>query len=60
VVAATYVPGGYDDFVRHFIPELQRRGLCHRDCAGTTLQDPRPAAPGGWLVEAVAAQAAAE
>src|SRR5260370_13933190 len=27
VVAATYVPGAYADFVRHVVPEFQRRGL---------------------------------
>src|SRR6185436_1424646 len=34
VVAATYVPGAYGDFVKHAIPELQRRGLYHKDYAG--------------------------
>jgi alkanesulfonate monooxygenase SsuD/methylene tetrahydromethanopterin reductase-like flavin-dependent oxidoreductase (luciferase family) len=61
VVAATYVPGGYADFVRHVIPELQRRGLYHKDYAGTTLREnlglPRPAV-GAWKLPG--AQAAAE
>src|SRR5262249_45385053 len=39
VLAATHVPGSYDDFVRLVVPELQRRGLYHRDYAGTTLRD---------------------
>lgn len=39
VVAATHVPGGYEDFVRHVIPELQRRGLYHKDYAGATLRE---------------------
>ena len=51
VVAATYVPGSYADFVRHVVPELQRRGLFHKDYAGKTLREnlglKRPAA-GAW------------
>ncbi len=51
VVAATHVPGAYADFVTHVIPELQRRGLYHKDYAGATLRDtlglPRPAV-GAW------------
>jgi alkanesulfonate monooxygenase SsuD/methylene tetrahydromethanopterin reductase-like flavin-dependent oxidoreductase (luciferase family) len=47
VVAATHVPGGYADFVRYVVPELQRRGLFHRDYMGQTLREnlglPRPA-----------------
>ena len=39
VVAATHVPGAYADFVRHVVPELQRRGLYHKDYAGTTLRE---------------------
>ena len=51
VIAATYVPGSYADFVRHVVPELQRRGLFHKDYAGKTLREnlglPRPPpAPG--------------
>jgi hypothetical protein len=59
--AATYVPGGYADFVRHVAPELQRRGLYHGDYAGMTLPEslglPRPPV-GAWKLPA--AQAAAE
>jgi FMN-dependent oxidoreductase (nitrilotriacetate monooxygenase family) len=51
VVAATHVPGAYADFVRHVVPELQRRGLYHQDYAGQTLREnlglPRPAI-GSW------------
>jgi FMN-dependent oxidoreductase (nitrilotriacetate monooxygenase family) len=51
VVAATYVPGAYADFVDHVIPELQRRGLYHKDYAGPTLRQnlglPKPAI-GDW------------
>jgi FMN-dependent oxidoreductase (nitrilotriacetate monooxygenase family) len=38
VIAATHVPGAYEDFVTHVIPELQRRGLYHKDYAGSTLR----------------------
>ena len=51
VIAATYVPGSYADFVKHVVPELQRRGLFHKDYAGKTLRENlglrRPAA-GAW------------
>jgi alkanesulfonate monooxygenase SsuD/methylene tetrahydromethanopterin reductase-like flavin-dependent oxidoreductase (luciferase family) len=51
VIAASYVPGSYADFVRHVVPELQRRGLFHSDYTGKTLREnlglPRPAA-GAW------------
>ena len=60
VIAATYVPGSYADFVRHVVPELQRRGLFHKDYAGKTLREnlglQRPAA-GAWKTRP---QAAAE
>jgi FMN-dependent oxidoreductase (nitrilotriacetate monooxygenase family) len=39
VVAATHVPGSYADFVKHVIPELQKRGLYHKDYAGKTLRE---------------------
>jgi alkanesulfonate monooxygenase SsuD/methylene tetrahydromethanopterin reductase-like flavin-dependent oxidoreductase (luciferase family) len=51
VVGATYVPGGYADFVEYVVPELQRRGLFHQDYTGATLREnlglARPA-PGAW------------
>ena len=51
VLAATHMPGAYEDFVRMVVPELQRRGLYHRDYAGATLREnlglPRPRA-GDW------------
>jgi alkanesulfonate monooxygenase SsuD/methylene tetrahydromethanopterin reductase-like flavin-dependent oxidoreductase (luciferase family) len=51
VVAATHVPGAYADFVRHVVPELQRRGLYHKDYAGQTLREnlglPHPTV-GAW------------
>jgi FMN-dependent oxidoreductase (nitrilotriacetate monooxygenase family) len=46
VLAATHIPGAYEDFVRLVVPELQRRGLFHRKYAGVTLREnvglPRP------------------
>jgi FMN-dependent oxidoreductase (nitrilotriacetate monooxygenase family) len=39
VLAATSMPGTYDDVVRLLVPELQRRGLFHRDYEGPTLRD---------------------
>ena len=39
VIAATHVPGTYEDFVQHVVPELQRRGLFQRDYQGSTLRD---------------------
>src|SRR5215467_6276082 len=51
VIADTIVPGSYADFVKHIVPELQRRGLFHKDYAGKTLREnlglTRPAA-GAW------------
>ena len=39
VIAASHVPGTYEDFVQFVVPELQRRGLFHTDYAGTTLRE---------------------
>jgi hypothetical protein len=39
VVAATHVPGAYEDFVQHVVPELQRRGIYHKDYKGATLRE---------------------
>jgi FMN-dependent oxidoreductase (nitrilotriacetate monooxygenase family) len=54
VLAATHMPGAYEDFARLVVPELQRRGLFHRDYAGATLREnlglPR-AARGDWVRE---------
>jgi hypothetical protein len=33
------MPGAYEDFVRLVVPELQRRGLFHREYAGATLRE---------------------
>ena len=39
VLAATSMPGAYDDVVRLLVPELQRRGLFQKDYAGPTLRE---------------------
>jgi FMN-dependent oxidoreductase (nitrilotriacetate monooxygenase family) len=39
VLAATHMPGAYEDFVRLVVPELQRRGLHRTAYQGTTLRD---------------------
>ena len=39
VVAASCVPGSYEDFVRYVVPILQERGLHHKDYAGATLRE---------------------
>ncbi|MFT5390142.1 MAG: FMN-dependent oxidoreductase (nitrilotriacetate monooxygenase family) [Gammaproteobacteria bacterium] len=46
VIGAPCVPGSYEDFVELVVPELQRRGLFHKDYEGPTLREnlglPRP------------------
>ena len=46
VVAATHVPGAYEDVVRMVVPELQRRGVFRDRYTGSTLREhlgiPRP------------------
>ena len=50
------VPGSYADFVSHVVPELQRRGLFHKDYAGKTLaRKSRADAPGRRRMENPAA-----
>jgi FMN-dependent oxidoreductase (nitrilotriacetate monooxygenase family) len=39
VLGVTAMPGGYEDFVRLVVPELQRRGLYHKDYRGATLRE---------------------
>ena len=39
VLAADNIPGSYEDFVKFVVPELQRRGLYHKDYAGVTLRE---------------------
>lgn len=39
VLAAGYAPGGYEDFVRLVVPELQRRGLFRKEYSGDTLRE---------------------
>ena len=49
VIAATHMPGAYEDFVRMVVPELQKRGLFHTDYSGGNLREnlglPYPANP---------------
>ena len=33
------MPGSYEDIVNHVVPELQKRGLYHKDYAGNTLRE---------------------
>jgi FMN-dependent oxidoreductase (nitrilotriacetate monooxygenase family) len=50
VIAATHVPGAYEEVVRLVVPELQRRGLFRRRYDGSTLREhlglPRPSGCG--------------
>jgi FMN-dependent oxidoreductase (nitrilotriacetate monooxygenase family) len=39
VLAATHMPGAYEDVVRLLVPELQRRGLFQKEYRGTTLRE---------------------
>jgi len=39
VLAASSMPGAYDDVVRLLVPELQRRGLFQKNYTGPTLRD---------------------
>jgi hypothetical protein len=39
VIAATHMPGTYEDVVRLLVPELQRRGLFRRGYQGATLRE---------------------
>ncbi len=39
VLAATHMPGAYEDVVRLLVPELQRRGLFQKEYAGPTLRE---------------------
>ncbi len=38
MIAAPYLPGAYQDFVRMVVPELQRRGVYHGDYRADTLR----------------------
>ena len=39
VIAATHMPGAYEDFARLVVPELQSRGLVRTAYTGATLRD---------------------
>jgi hypothetical protein len=57
VISPTHVPGGYEDFVRQVVPELQRRGVFRKEYEGATLREnlalPNPDA-GDWRNQAFA------
>ena len=51
VIAATHMPGAYEDFVNLVVPELQRRKLFRTDYEGSTLRENlglTRAMPGDW------------
>ena len=39
VLAATSIPGTYEEFVRLVVPEMQRRGLYQKEYKGKTLRE---------------------
>jgi alkanesulfonate monooxygenase SsuD/methylene tetrahydromethanopterin reductase-like flavin-dependent oxidoreductase (luciferase family) len=39
VLAATHLPGAFEDVVRMVVPELQRRDLFRKTYTGSTLRD---------------------
>ena len=39
ITQPAFLPGSMDDFIELVIPELQRRGLFHKDYGGATLRD---------------------
>jgi FMN-dependent oxidoreductase (nitrilotriacetate monooxygenase family) len=39
VLAATHMPGSYEDIVRLLVPELQRRGVAPKEYRGATLRE---------------------
>ncbi|MVW73025.1 LLM class flavin-dependent oxidoreductase [Bordetella sp. 15P40C-2] len=39
VISPTHIPGGYEDFVRLVVPELQRRGVFRKEYQGATLRE---------------------
>jgi FMN-dependent oxidoreductase (nitrilotriacetate monooxygenase family) len=39
VIGPSVLPGSFEDFVEHVVPELQRRGLYRKEYIGSTLRD---------------------
>ena len=39
VIGPTHQPGGFEDFVKYVIPELQKRGIYRKEYSGQTLRD---------------------
>jgi FMN-dependent oxidoreductase (nitrilotriacetate monooxygenase family) len=58
VIAPTWQPGTFEDFVKYVVPELQRRGVYRKEYTGSTLREhlglPRPPI-GAWRTAADAA-----
>lgn len=38
-IMPTHLPGGFEDFVQHIVPELRKRGLFRDSYSGTTLRE---------------------
>ena len=59
VIGPTHQPGGFEDFVKYVIPELQKRGIYRKEYTGLTLRDhlglQRPEI-GAWRGKADAAE----
>jgi FMN-dependent oxidoreductase (nitrilotriacetate monooxygenase family) len=57
VVAPTWLPGSFEDFVKFVVPEIQKRGLYRKEYPGTTLREtlgiPQPTL-GEWKTKAAA------
>ena len=39
IISPAYLPGAFEEFVQLVVPELQRRGLFHREYTGKTLRE---------------------
>ena len=39
VIGPTHQPGCFEEFVKHVIPELQKRGIYRKEYTGATLRD---------------------
>ena len=61
-VVPPILPGGFEDFARLVVPELQRRGIYHKDYEGSTFREnlglKRPANPNAPPIRVSSGQAA--
>ena len=59
VIGPTHQPGSFEEFVKHIVPELQKRGIYRKEYSGATLRDhlglAKPAI-GAWRTKADAAK----